>query len=111
MEVRPGYKQTEVGVIPEDWEVQAARRISRQSLLAASPSRDERAILERRYSFVDHDVEDDRTHRLDDRAQFVTSKACSNDVSPAKRRRSRLLSDGDYRPSAQISRTRSDARA
>ena len=21
MEVRPGYKQTEVGVIPEDWEV------------------------------------------------------------------------------------------
>ena len=26
MEVRPGYKQTEVGVIPEDWEVAAARR-------------------------------------------------------------------------------------
>ena len=23
MELRPGYKQTEVGVIPEDWEVEA----------------------------------------------------------------------------------------
>ena len=23
MEVRPGYKQTEVGVIPEDWEVRS----------------------------------------------------------------------------------------
>jgi len=27
MEVRPGYKQTEVGVIPEDWEVQPVRNI------------------------------------------------------------------------------------
>ena len=26
MEVRPGYKQTEVGVIPEDWEVKHAWR-------------------------------------------------------------------------------------
>ena len=26
MEVRPGYKQTEVGVIPEDWEVATLRR-------------------------------------------------------------------------------------
>ena len=24
MEVKPGYKQTEVGVIPEDWEVEAS---------------------------------------------------------------------------------------
>lgn len=33
MEVRPGYKQTEVGVVPEEWQVvplsQAARRITR----------------------------------------------------------------------------------
>jgi type I restriction enzyme, S subunit len=28
MEVTPGYKQTEVGVIPEDWEVKPAREIS-----------------------------------------------------------------------------------
>ncbi len=27
MEVRPGYKQTEVGVIPEDWDVYAVRRM------------------------------------------------------------------------------------
>ena len=27
MEVRPGYKQTEVGVIPEDWEVTTAAQI------------------------------------------------------------------------------------
>ena len=26
MEVKPGYKQTEVGVIPEEWEVQALAR-------------------------------------------------------------------------------------
>ena len=26
MEVKPGYKQTEVGVIPEEWDVEAARR-------------------------------------------------------------------------------------
>jgi type I restriction enzyme S subunit len=30
MEVRPGYKQTEVGVIPEDWDTDAMLRISRQ---------------------------------------------------------------------------------
>lgn len=30
MEVRPGYKQTEVGVIPEDWETDSMLRISRQ---------------------------------------------------------------------------------
>jgi len=28
MEVRPGYKQTEVGVIPEDWEVRPLKKIS-----------------------------------------------------------------------------------
>ena len=28
MEVRPGYKQTEVGVIPEDWEVESVNDIS-----------------------------------------------------------------------------------
>ena len=28
MEVRPGYKKTEVGVIPEEWEVKPLRRIS-----------------------------------------------------------------------------------
>ena len=33
MEVRPGYKQTEVGVIPEEWEVETLRRLSRQSRL------------------------------------------------------------------------------
>ena len=26
MEVKPGYKQTEVGVIPEDWDVKPLRR-------------------------------------------------------------------------------------
>ena len=26
MELKPGYKQTEVGVIPEDWDVTATRR-------------------------------------------------------------------------------------
>ena len=31
MDVKPGYKQTEVGVIPEDWEVVAAEKLSRQS--------------------------------------------------------------------------------
>ena len=28
MEVKPGYKQTEVGVIPEEWEVRATLRLS-----------------------------------------------------------------------------------
>ena len=28
MEVRPGYKQTEVGVIPEDWEVEPLAELS-----------------------------------------------------------------------------------
>ena len=27
MEVRPGYKQTEVGVIPQEWEVKPLREI------------------------------------------------------------------------------------
>ncbi len=27
MEVKPGYKQTEVGVIPEDWDVCTLRRV------------------------------------------------------------------------------------
>jgi len=30
MEVKPGYKQTEVGVIPEEWEVKPLKRISPQ---------------------------------------------------------------------------------
>ena len=29
MEVKPGYKQTEVGVIPEDWEVRLFSDIGR----------------------------------------------------------------------------------
>ena len=36
MEVRPGYKQTEVGVIPEDWEVDALERSSRRMTTASS---------------------------------------------------------------------------
>jgi len=33
MEVKPGYKQTEVGVIPEEWEIKPLKRISpRQSV-------------------------------------------------------------------------------
>ena len=36
--VRPGYKQTEVGVIPEDWEVVPYRHISSTITVAASPS-------------------------------------------------------------------------
>ncbi len=28
MEVKPGYKQTEVGVIPEDWRVEPVEQIS-----------------------------------------------------------------------------------
>jgi type I restriction enzyme S subunit len=41
MELNPGYKQTEVGVIPEDWEVKALKRISRkQSVgLVINPSK------------------------------------------------------------------------
>ena len=40
MEVKPGYKQTEVGVIPQDWEVKPLNRISpRQSVgLVINPS-------------------------------------------------------------------------
>jgi type I restriction enzyme S subunit len=40
MELKPGYKQTEVGVIPEDWEVKALKEISpRQSVgLVINPS-------------------------------------------------------------------------
>ena len=40
MEVKPGYKQTEVGVIPEEWEVKPLKRISpRQSGHSAAPCR------------------------------------------------------------------------
>jgi type I restriction enzyme S subunit len=40
MEVKPGYKQTEIGVIPEDWEVKPLKQISpRQSVgLVINPS-------------------------------------------------------------------------
>ena len=40
MELKPGYKQTEVGVIPEDWEVKALKEISpKQSVgLVINPS-------------------------------------------------------------------------
>ena len=31
MEVRPGYKQTEVGVIPEDWDVEPLGELMRRS--------------------------------------------------------------------------------
>ena len=31
MEVKPGYKQTEVGVIPEEWDVESTRRLSAES--------------------------------------------------------------------------------
>ena len=30
MEVKPGYKQTEIGVIPEDWDVKRSDLISTQ---------------------------------------------------------------------------------
>ena len=35
MEVKPGYKQTEVGVIPEEWEVKPLKRISRTTRASA----------------------------------------------------------------------------
>ena len=31
MEVKPGYKETEVGVIPEDWEVTNIKKIGNYS--------------------------------------------------------------------------------
>ena len=37
MEVRPGYKQTEAGVIPEDWEVIPLSRTARRISRGASP--------------------------------------------------------------------------
>ena len=33
MELKPGYKQTEVGVIPEEWEVKLANRCEQSSTL------------------------------------------------------------------------------
>jgi hypothetical protein len=32
MELKPGYKQTEVGVIPEDWDVRSPRIYARRRL-------------------------------------------------------------------------------
>ena len=37
MEVKPGYKQTEVGVIPEEWEVQTGEEITTLIGKGASP--------------------------------------------------------------------------
>ena len=37
MEVRPGYKQTEVGVIPEEWKVVSLSRTARRITRGASP--------------------------------------------------------------------------
>ena len=40
MEVRPGYKQTEVGVIPEEWDVSPlGRHLSRKLVRRTSSSR------------------------------------------------------------------------
>ena len=36
MEVKPGYKQTEVGVIPEDWEVEPLGELVAASRSASS---------------------------------------------------------------------------
>ncbi len=33
MEVRPGYKQTEVGVIPEDWEVKPLHTLAEKIMV------------------------------------------------------------------------------
>ncbi|WP_130472885.1 hypothetical protein [Candidatus Magnetaquicoccus inordinatus] len=33
MEVRPGYKQTEVGVIPEDWDVKSLALLSEKIMV------------------------------------------------------------------------------
>ena len=44
MEVKPGYKQTEVGVIPEDWEVDTLGELSKlpeRHLAAVRPSHSE----------------------------------------------------------------------
>jgi type I restriction enzyme S subunit len=40
MEVKPGYKQTEVGVIPEDWEVKALGEIAPIATGMTPPTRD-----------------------------------------------------------------------
>src|SRR5438874_10297149 len=37
MEVRPGYKQTELGVIPEDWDAIPLSRTARRITRGASP--------------------------------------------------------------------------
>ena len=39
MEVKPGYKQTEVGVIPEDWDVEQLSRRSASISTSASSRR------------------------------------------------------------------------
>ena len=62
MEVRPGYKQTEVGVIPEDWEVRplgelgdVMHRAARQAGRCREHGRD---VLASRHSNDALDVDD-----------------------------------------------------
>ena len=44
MEVKPGYKQTEVGIIPEEWEVSTARSRVRYHQLGNDARRGRRTL-------------------------------------------------------------------
>ena len=40
MEVKPGYKQTEVGVIPEDWEVKPLHSLADKIMVGIASASD-----------------------------------------------------------------------
>ena len=56
MEVKPGYKQTEVGVIPEAWEVVAVRRLVDEGILEKPLDGNHGNIHPKSSDFVDHGI-------------------------------------------------------
>ena len=56
MELKPGYKQTEVGVIPEDWEicpVEKKGQVTAEKALAVHAHGEPRPYLRRRMFLMD----------------------------------------------------------
>lgn len=83
MEVRPGYKQTEVGSIPEDWKLEpvgAMGEVVTGKALAANGPGEQRPYLRTKNVFDGRiDVDDVLTMPMTD-AQFKQFKVLDGDV-------------------------------
>jgi type I restriction enzyme S subunit len=56
MEVKPGYKQTEVGIIPQDWRLVSVRKLVEEKTLEKPIDGNHGNIHPKSSDYVDHGI-------------------------------------------------------